>query len=128
MEEGEIGMTWLQGQDPVVVMTAFLCALLVAPVFIYVVLRLLGRRAEHEHQGPNSPTATPAAWPPGAADNAEPYQLYFEQLNSMLEPVEPFSLDHFKANCALPPPPIHVRFDSEGGFTTEPALPDGERR
>lgn len=118
---------WLQEQDPILLTTAVVCGLLVLAVVFYGMSFLWCRRGTEERRPP-SVSVRAATWPPGCGDNVEPYQLYFEQLNSMLEPVEPFSLEQFKASCSLPPAPVHVRFTSEGGFTTEPALQEGERR
>jgi hypothetical protein len=117
-------MTWLQGQDPTVMVAASTCALLVFTVVLFVGA-CLRRASANAEPAATSRSATPPPWPPGADEHPEPYQLYFEQLNSMLEPVEPFSLDQFKANCSLPSPPMRVRFTNEGGFITEPALQDG---
>src|SRR5262245_45949434 len=120
-------MVWLHAQDPIVVTAALLSGLLVtvAIFYSYVYLR---RHSQESEQVLSRPAAATTTWPPGADDNPEPYQLYFEQLNSVLEPIEPFSLDQFKSGCALPATPFRVRFNSEGGFTTESTLQEGERR
>ena len=120
-------MGWFHAQDPVVVTAALLSGLLVTAAIFYSYLYLRRHSHDGEQAGPR-PAATTTTWPPTANDNPEPYQLYFEQLNSMLEPIEPFSLDQFKNGCSLPATPFRVHFNSEGGFTTESTLQEGERR
>jgi hypothetical protein len=120
-------MSWFQDPASGATTVLVVLSLVVSPVMVLLAIRLFGLRASNVSAA-SAGTPAPNRWPPDAADDLEPYHLYFEQLNSMLEPIEPFSVEQFKQNCSLPGTTVKVRFNSEGGFTTEPLLQDGERR
>lgn len=120
-------MSWLQEPASGAVVLFVVLSLMAAPLIVLLAIRILATRT---HDGANSvaEASTPPPWPSDPGDDLEPYHLYFEQLNSMLEPIEPFSVDQFKAACSQPNTTVKVHFNSEGGFTTEPLFQDGERR
>src|SRR5262245_13535350 len=120
-------MSWFQDPTSGAAVLVVVLSLVAAPLIVLLVIRVFGTRADDGVAG-MSAVPTPSPWPPDTGDDLEPYHLYFEQLNSMLEPIEPFSLDQFKASCAVPSTTVTVRFNSEGGFTTEPMLQEGDRR